>query len=73
MLVSRRSRDVGLGVQQAGEAAASGGGLGEGVGAVGQGDAGPAHAQTAGVGLAVGGVVQRGEDVVEEVLRLGAQ
>ncbi len=53
------------------EAAAGGGGLGKGVGAVGQGHTGPAHALTAGVGLAVGGVVHRGVDTMEEV-HLGA-
>ncbi len=61
--------DVRLNVEQAGETVASGGGLGEVGGVVGQRDAGPADTQPSGVGLAVGGVVRRGADVMEEVIR----
>ena len=67
--------DGGFGVEEGGECAAAFGGAGEGcrrvvafaVGPAGEGDAGPFHAQRAGVGLAVGGVVEGGEDVVEQV------
>ena len=37
------------------------------VGPAGKGDARPLHAQRAGVGLAVGRIVECGEDVVEKV------
>ena len=64
-----------VGVEQGCELPASGGGRGELVGrsvlvAVGPArkrDARPLHAQRPGVGLAVGGVVQHGDDVVEQV------
>ena len=69
------------GSRSAGQFAAAGGGGGEffggavavAVGPGGEGDAGPLHAQRAGVGDAVGGVVEDGEDVVEEVLDAEAE
>ena len=51
-----------------GEIAPTRGGRCGQLGPAGERDAGPFHAQRAGVGLAVGGVVQYGQHVVEEVL-----
>ena len=73
--------DGGVGVEELGEFAAAGGGGGQlfggavavAIGPGGEGDAGPLHAQRAGVGDAVGGVVEDGEDVVEEVLDAEAE
>ena len=85
--ISGRSAPVGdagdgcFGVEQAGELASAGGGGGEvdrrargvAVGPAGEGDAGPLHAQRAGVGRAVGGIVQHGERVVEQVFHAHAE
>ena len=48
-------------------------GRGREIGPAGQRDARPLHAQRTGVGLAVGGIVQHGERVVEQVFHAHAE
>ena len=79
-----RLRDAGdgrFGVEQGGEFASAGGGTGEGcrrfgvggVGPAGEGDARPLHTQRPGVAAAVGGIVEGGEDVMEQVFDAQAE